>query len=198
MSPQTCSANPHWLSEQLPADHWEQVHGHRDYYAYLRSPGYRQLVLQPIARWINTIDGPCLDVGCGEALLAALVTVPYTGVDASSAALQRSHGGWCCRLVAGRLEDPASLPPGPYAVVVLNGVLEVLIKPEHRLELLEAYRQRTLCRYFIIGDILRLEETSLLQAYRLVERVEVFIPQQQMAGQPEVKRRRKLLWLECD
>lgn len=138
-----------------------------DYYWYLRSEPFRKAFFLPIADMVHRLGGPVLDVGCGEAVLADYVHVPYLGIDGSVEAVRRANQrlGGRRTVRVGRIEDPSSIPLlYYYATVLFGGVMEVLIKPEARVPLMEHYRERFLVRHFIIYDLERLD-TSLIEAH---------------------------------
>lgn len=157
-----------YLNLDQSAGELNDLWGERDYYHYLRSEAFVEAFLKPIAAIVNRLGGPVLDVGCGEAALADHVTVPYLGIDGSESAIRRSMarhrlGVWTW---PGRIESPPRLP-GVFPTAVFGGILEVLVKPEHRVPLLEMYRERFGVRYFIVYDLERLDTSALDLHYGL-------------------------------
>lgn len=138
-----------------------ELYGEQDYYAYLRSSPFREAFTRPLAAIVNRLGEPVLDVACGEGCLADYVTVPYAGFDGSATAIERGRnrlgcgGGAGARLEVGRFESPAI--EGLFPTVVFGGILEVLVKPESRVSLLEMYVARYGARNLIVYDLERLD-----------------------------------------
>lgn len=166
--------------DQSPAE-LDDLYGTRDYYWYLRSDPFRQAFLEPLARIVNRLGAAVLDVGCGEAVLADYAAVPYTGLDGSQSAIDRAYrrlmrlgtlsrlSNGFVQLHVGRFEDPVASVRGNFGTVVFGGILDVLVRPEARLALLEHYRQLYGVRYFVIYDLVRLDTAPLDRHYHLVE-----------------------------
>ncbi len=146
----------------------------QDYYWYLKSEQFIKAFLKPIAGIINSAGEPCLDVACGEAILADLVTVPYWGFDGSEIAINKARirisntdpskiQTNSITLGIGRIEQPTAT--GEYGTIVFGGVMEVLIKPDKRVPLLEMYQEKYRAKRFIIYDLERLDTTEIEQRY---------------------------------
>lgn len=175
----------------------EQVHGAADYYAYLRSPEFVEAFTRPVADIVNRLGKPVLDAGCGDGALAEHVSVAYAGFDGSAAAvarLQARHAtpdGGCGVLAwVGRLEEPR--PAGAFPTVVFSGILEVLVRPEARVPLLELYRRTYRAEHFVICDLERLD-TSAIEARYGPPLEETHRVAANPGGLPDVKLRRKIL-----
>lgn len=155
------------LNINQPIEEVDILYGPMDYYWYLRSPQFRTTFLAPIGAIINRLGGDCIDVGCGEGQLGDYVKGNYIGIDASPNAIKRgraihSHNK---TLIVGRIENPQLYwaPTREFCkVIVFGGVMEVLIKKECRVQLLNLYREMFSPSYFIIYDLARLD-TSLIE-----------------------------------
>lgn len=169
------------LNINQPADELAAIHGAQDYYWYLRHPDYLQAVMIPIAQEVNILGLPCVDAGCGEAMLAEHVLVPYYGFDGSSTAIVQAvkrRGDLLERVRIGRLEDPPPLPglEGP-CTLVLAGILEVLVLPDRREEFVRLYMHRYGVEWLIVCDLDRLDVTPLVRAYSLARNWTVCVPE---------------------
>lgn len=176
-----------WLSLNQSPDELRELY-ERDYYWYLRSPQFAEAFLRPLGHLIDSLGTSVLDMGCGEGQLSDYVKYPYYGIDGSARAVEQAqalgrnvHGG--------RIEDPCITLT--FDVIVFGGILEVLIKPEGRVPLLEMYAGRFKARHLVVYDLERLD-TSLIErhfgppvfeCHRVAEGIET----------EEVKRRRKIL-----
>ena len=93
-------------------------------------------------------QGRALDVGCGNARLAAFLKehrpgLDYLGVDASRALLERARRRVpAARLVCADWMRPLGLPRGPFALVALFGVLHHVPSRAARAALLRALAER--------------------------------------------------------
>jgi hypothetical protein len=181
------------------------IHGRQDYYWYLRSPQFREEFIKPLANIVNRLGLTCLDVGCSEACLADYLNVAYYGFDGSRAAIEKA----CERIktipVQGRIsisvdrfEDP-SLYINVIGTIVLGGILEVLVKPEHRVALLQMYQERYNPVYLVIYDLERLDTSEIDKVYGLPMEVVYlhcppFPPEKNV---PDVKLHRKIMVYQC-
>lgn len=139
----------------------------RDFYWYLRSDQFREAFLRPIAAIINRYGEPCLDAGCGEGILADYVVGSYVGFDGSETAIKRAKARKpLIAFLVSRIEAPP-LPAciGHFGTVVFGGIMEVLIKPDERMPLLEMYRQMYNVNRFIIYDLERLDTSAIEGMY---------------------------------
>lgn len=198
-----------WLNVDQSPEELEEVHGAADYYAYLRSPQFVEAFVKPVGAICQRLYDdsaretgrgcPVLDAGCGDGMLADHVGLcPYVGFDGSQAAIIRAlsrEGRGPGAYFVGRFEDPPC-PPSLTAIgfktLVLSGILEVLVKPECRVPLLEMYRERFGVTHFVICDLERLD-TSLLQEKYGPPVEELHRVAENPGGLPEVKLRRKIL-----
>lgn len=176
-----------------------------DYYWYLRSPEFQDTFLSRIGWLCNFYTGSSgriLDVGCGEGQLAEYIGRTfnrYYGFDGSVTAIRKNReiGG---RLLQGRIEDPPFDPKRyRFDVVVFGGILEVLIKPERRLDFVNLYRDKYTCRYFIVYDLERLDTLPLMKVHQLLYStiLEAQSPKNNKGESiPAVKLRRKIMVFE--
>lgn len=184
--------------DQSPA-RLDEVHGVMDYYDYLRAPEFVETFLKVLAGEIDNLGLPCLDVGCGEALLADLVAVPYVGLDGSTAAIakarQRSPQA---QLLVGRIEDPPEKLTDPqlfprFGTLVFGGLLHVLVRADRQRDFAEFYRQRFGVGYLVVYDLETLVTTALDQAYTRLVAYHARIPRERFPHLPPVKLARKIL-----
>lgn len=191
----------------------DKIHGEDDYYWYLRSPEFRDTFLKGIAEIVDYLGDPCLDVGCGEACLADYVRVSYTGMDGSREAIEKAIK----RLsITRRAEDPISLYiarienglgfDASFGTVIFGGILEVLIKPEHRVSLLQYYQKAYKVNHFVIFDLERLDTSKIEECYgKPITELHLVCPpiynklnsKSISIPIPEVKLRRKVLVYKC-
>lgn len=177
------------------------LYGERDYYAYLRSPQFKHTFLKQIGELIHEICGDwgrVLDVACGEGQLAEFVRCDYCGIDGSAKAIERgilAQIGDRHRfpLLTARMEDPPS-DIGYFNTIVFGGVLEVLIKPDHRVEFVNLYRDRYQATHFIVYDLERLDTGPLESTHRKLREIHASV--EEMPGLIDVKRHRKTLAFE--
>ena len=195
------------MNIQQSPEELNDLYGGRDYYWYLRHPAWIEHVIKPMADCINNLGVEwCVDAGCGEALLGDFVEA-YIGFDLSETALDRAanrnksldtlNALFCAPLI-----DPPSLyrisSGSGSCIVVFSGILEVLIKQQRRLEFLEFYRGVYGCQYFLIQDLLRLDEIPIQRRYDLVDAWYVSIPPEAFDGKlEEVKLKRKVMLYQC-
>lgn len=167
-----------------------ELYGEKDYYDYLRSGPFREAFIRPIADIVDRLGEPCLDAGCGEACLADYVTVPYCGFDGSETAIDRARKrAPHARLYVTRFEAPSIWDIFP--TVVFGGIMEVLVKPNARVPLLENYQKWYDVRHFIIYDLERMD-TSEIEA-RYGKPIEEMHASADLPGLMEVKKHRKIL-----
>jgi hypothetical protein len=186
-----------WLNIDDSPETLDHIHGDEDRWAYLRSPEFVEAFVRPVAAICNRLDDPILDVGCGDGILGDHIDLaPYFGFDGSQAAILRGltrKGRRPAALWVARFEEP---PPSHSWfnawTVVLSGILEVLVKPECRVPMLETYRERFKVRHFVVCDLERLD-TSAIEARYGPPVEEMHRVATGPAGVPEVKRRRKIL-----
>lgn len=191
-----------WLNLNQTPDELRELYGEQDYYYYLRSPEFCRAFIEPISQIVNTLGLAVLDVGCGEGCLVdytLLRKLSYLGIDGSETAIERARTrrpDLQFNFVVDRFEEPTVI--GVYPTLVLSGILEVLIRPEHRTSLIRHYRNRFGTEYMVICDLERLDETLLRAEFGkpLVEShlVADSLPERDVE---EVKRRRKLLVFKC-
>lgn len=153
------------------------LYGERDYYWYLRSPQFQEAFTKVVARLVDGVGEPVVDVGCGEAVLADHVGLPYFGFDGSDTALARAVARLLegpprglVSLVKGRLESPPPLPDlrewrGAQPTLVMSGVLEVLIKADRRVDFIRSYQHFYGAAHLIVCDLERLDTRSLEIAF---------------------------------
>ena len=139
-------------------------------WSYLGSPQYAAAYLQPLAAMC--VGDAVLDVGCGEGWLAGHIGGrQYVGFDASRVAIERARRVFrnCARdrFFVGRLEDPPFLINGPDTIVFGN-ILEVLVKPECRLPLIDLYVTKYRPQRVIVYDMEKLDTRPIEDKYRLV------------------------------
>lgn len=203
------------MNIQQSPEELNDLYGDRDYYWYLRHPAWIEYVIKPMADCINALNVDwCIDAGCGEALLGDYfcryiqrdpfgTDSGYRGFDLSHNAIERatkrnSELGVHNVLFGAPLDDPPRLSWCSPSVVVFSGILEVLIKQERRLEFLEFYRGVYGCRYFLIQDLLRLDDIPIQRRYDLVDFWYVSIPPEAFDGKlEEVKLKRKVMLFKC-
>jgi len=173
----------------------------RDYYWYLKSPAFRTMFLERIGGLVNGYGDPVLDVGCGEGWLADYVTVPYVGVDGSEEAIatarqrvKRPAEQFCVARFEDRRDIDILSGRGQFPTIVFGGMLDVYVKPQERVTLLEQYL-RFGTKRFVIYDLERLDHRPLAKRFRLVHEWHgtAIVPQIKM-----VKRKRKILVYEVD
>jgi hypothetical protein len=154
-------------------DELNRVHGEMDYYWYLSSKAFVDAFLQPMAKIIDRLDDPCLDVGCGEAVLADLVNVPYAGFDGSESAVSKALvRNPRLQVMVGRIEFPPDHPffQRDFGTVVFGGLLSVLIKPAAYADFFRLYRDRFKVKHFIVYDLDRVDLLPIGPGYTLIER----------------------------
>lgn len=152
------------LNVNLSDEMLHEVHGKDDYYWYLRSEQFVDTFLRPVAALVNCYGDPVLDVGCGEGVLASLTNVPYVGIDGSGSAVSKAFKRHPRGIYyQNRIEDPCIV--GEFPTVVMSGILEVLIKPERRVDFMEMYRERFKTKRFIVCDLERLDESAITVRY---------------------------------
>lgn len=188
-----------WLNLNQTPDELRELYGERDYYYYLRSPQFCRAFIKPTAQVVNSLGRGVLDVGCGEGYLADHVTVRYLGIDGSVTAIERARerrSNIAGAFRVDRFEEPTII--GVYPTIVLSGILEVLIKPEHRVSLIQHYINRFSTEYVVICDLERLDETALRAEFRepLIES-HLIADSLSERDVEEVKRKRKLLVFKC-
>lgn len=179
--------------DQSPAE-LADLYGGRDYYWYLRSDPFREAFLRPLGRMVNELRLPCLDVGCGEGQLAEFVTGIYVGIDGSASAVARGKArNPRLDIRAGRLEapDPAW---GPAGTAVFGGIMEVLVRPDRRVPLVELYRETFGLSYLVVYDLERLDTGALEGRYRKLSEYHARAEMPDL--EPAVKRDRKILVFE--
>lgn len=183
--------------DQTPTE-LSKLYGPDDFYWYLRSQPFIDTFIIPIANLVNNYATSCLDVGCGEGRLAQYVTVPYTGIDGSNTAIERakryrdlSKYNHSIDFIQARFEDPPYM--GNQDIIVFGGILEVLIKPQHRVDFINIYKQ-FMPRHFIVYDLERLD-TSLIEAHFGPPIVEIHASVQ--LDIIEAKKHRKVLLFKC-
>jgi len=170
-----------------------RLYGADDYYWYLRSPEFSQTFLKEIGRIVNHFPGGVLDVGCGEGQLAHWIKSPYTGIDACEKAvykaMDKNSGHPNATFWVSRLEDCQSLVGG-FDCIVFGGILEVLIKPEERLNLVKHYMERFNATCLVVYDLLRFNDHFLQEEYDRIHRFEGEVDLPQIIPQ---KRKRQIL-----
>lgn len=161
--------SPDILNINQSAEEVNENYGEKDYYWYLRSLEFRKAFLEPLGDVVNYYGKSCLDVGCGEGQLGDYVKGHYVGFDASEAAIKRGIArNPNLNLFVGRFENPV-VGLGPFDVIVFGGVLSVLIKPAHRVELVQTYLSFYDARYAIVYDLENLDTAELDRNFWLLE-----------------------------
>lgn len=138
-----------------------------DYYWYLRSEAFRKAFLELVGHLANVHGYGCLDVGCGEGQLSEFIETHYYGIDGSADAVAKGQK-LGRNIQCDRFENPATIS-GYYDVVVFGGILEVLIRPEHRLEFVNYYVEKVRAKYVIVYDLTRLDTYPLERGYKLLQ-----------------------------
>ena len=174
------------------------LYGAKDYYWYLRSSQFGEAFLKPLAELVMRYGTSCLDVGCGEGQLYEWLhpESEYRGIDGSNTAIER--GLKKNRPIGiGRFEEPQkwSKWDEEYDVVVFGGVLEVLIKPQFRVDFLKMYK-RFGCSHFIIYDLDRLDTSLIEKEFKLIELKHTILAAPDMKL-VDAKYRRKIWVFEC-
>lgn len=168
----------------------------KDYYWYLRSQAFSDMFLSKIgcvASLLGKYPKKVLDVGCGEGQLAQYVSCGYLGFDGSKSAIDRAlnrYRGQPLSFEVARFEDPPMVG-GVFTTAVFGGVLEVLVKPEHRLDFIQKYITLYRLQYFIVYDLERLDTWPLEHPYQIIGEFRGGVPE--MGGLLDVKRHRKVL-----
>lgn len=180
------------------------------YYDYLVSAEFLEAFIKPLAERINALGKFCVDVGCGEGLVADYLNVPYLGIDCSGVAIDKALARQtelpCERchtrstFVKSRIEAVSSEVLDELAqfsedsTLVLGNILQVTVKVSRRIEFIEEYI--TLCRaaHFIVYDLAILDETTLVDRFTLLDRYEASVD---MPDLQPVKRARKILVFAC-
>lgn len=164
-----------WLNVDQSSEELDELYGERDYYAYLRSHNFRPLYATVAAHVSKLVggDGYVLDVGCGEAMLADYLPsdIRYFGLDASRAAIRRARERMgllppVSNLYPHRIEERFRVTN--FGVVVFGAIMEVLIKPKHRVDLVNQYRETTRASHFIVHDLDRLDVSELSRSHHLL------------------------------
>lgn len=154
----------HMLNINQQPDTLDNIYGEQDYYWYLRSDEFKSAFQQSIGYYANKLGKRCLDVGCGEGQLSEFIDNRYAGFDGSFVAIERGRQRYPkADLRVGRLEAPPEYEEG-FDVIVFSGILEVLVLPEHRVNFVRNYLAFYRAKYFIVCDLLRLDESDL-QSY---------------------------------
>lgn len=166
-----------------------------NYYWYLNSQPFRDVLLQPLGQIINRRGLPCLDVGCGEGWLAAHVTVPYVGFDGSAIAIRRAKARHPDKLFhCGRLENPTCSIPR-HSTIVFGNLLAVLVREECYVDFLEMYRERFAPAVLIVYDLERTDLSAIRQRYRLLEEYHASV---KLPDIEKVKRHRQIVVFACN
>ena len=174
-------------------DELRDIHGRQDYYWYLRSPQFRTALSEPIANLI--VERGCksvLDVGCGEGVLRDCLpeSVAYLGIDGSQAAVDKAVT-LGRPVILGRIEEPETNCAGLFDCLVFSGILEVLVKPERRSNLIGNYILARKPKLLVICDLVRLDTSSL--ETMLGKPLELWSVDIDLAGIPQVKNHRKVI-----
>lgn len=195
----------------------DELYGSKDYYWYLRSPPFVEAFIKPMATVINEIGLPCLDVGCGEAVLFDYLKVPYAGLEGSSSAIERAN---YCRpsarvihgrieapvatllthfrrdvpvgldsAISGRIEPPIAIVPPEFGTIVFGGLFSVIVNPERQVDFISRYAAFK-PQFFIVYDLERTNTDRIdLRFSRILERHATA----EIHLKPDVKRHRKIL-----
>ena len=168
----------------------DELYGSKDYYWYLRSPPFVDAFIKPMATIINEIGLPCLDVGCGEAVLFDHLKVPYVGIEGSASAIERAnHCRPTARIVRGRIESPVAIFPLDFGTIVFGGLFSVLVKPDRQFDFINRYAAFK-PKFFIVYDLERTDTTQIDERFeRILERHATA----EIDLKPDVKRHRKIL-----
>lgn len=183
------------LLRDIPDKRLNEMYDGEDYYWYLHSEQFQTVFLKPLASLINSFGEPCLDVGCGEGWLAEYVTVPYTGVEGSTVAVETARSRFPDReFFYGRIESPLkTLLGSQFRTIIFGGILDVLVNKENYVDFLELYLIFYPAR-FVIYDLERLDTSEIDRRFNLLEK---FHGSVEVGGIPEVKRHRKVLVYSC-
>lgn len=195
------SSLKHVLKRNIPDSRLKEMYQDEDYYWYLKSDEFQRAFLQPLGNFAKTLGDSVLDVGCGEGWLWPHVKpMRYLGIDASEDAIrtaEKTH------------EQKTTAPPNPdwlhcrfedytkdkrpwfmeFDVVVFGGILDVLVREEHRRELIDHYIKETNCKHIIIYDLQRLN-ASFMDGFHLEAEVHNTVDMTDIVW---VKRHRKIL-----
>jgi len=191
-----------WMRNVPDQDRLDEIYkdggnegGH--YYWYLHSPEFRDRFLKPLGWICSSLGTRVLDVGCGEGWLADHVSIPYFGLDLSKIAIARANE---LRSRTGRgqfhqraLEDLPWDGCPRASVVVFGGILEVMVKPEFRSDLINAYQQMTESNYTLVYDLERLQMGSIEDHELISEYHAEAYPGIQTSRLETEKARRKIL-----
>mgnify|MGYP005812530077 FL=1 len=173
-----------------------KMYGQDDYYWYLRSPQFAETFLKEIGRIVNHFEGGVLDVGCGEGQLAPWVKVPYVGIDACVVAINKAEDRWGGDRLdrsfwVSRLENIESIPTSrDVDSIVFGGILEVLVNPEERLNLVKQYMEKFNATCLVVYDLLRFDDSFLQAEYDRIYRFEGEVDMPEIIPQ---KRKRQIL-----
>lgn len=180
-----------WLNLDQSPDELAGLY-REDYYWYLRSEEFGRAFLSIVAEEAARDCERLLDVGCGEGQLSRYWPHEYVGFDGSAVAVANGRiANPLADLRVGRIEDPPDV--GPCDAVVFGGILEVLVRPEHRVDLVNLYRDRYGARLFVVYDLERLDTAPLERTHRLLS---VRHAVASGVDVPEVKLCRKILTFE--
>lgn len=174
-----------------------------DYYWYLKSEEFKRTFLQPLGKFVSECGGPVLDVGCGEGWLFPFCgRMVYKGIDASRAAIAEANKIYV-ELLPNRETNPSFQvcrleeykDRQPFNTVVFGGILNVLVKPEHYVDVLCHYREACAANYLIVYDLQRLKTHAIEAAgFELVKR---YYDTVDMPKIHPIKRARKILVYRC-
>ena len=153
-----------YLNHNLSQDHLDKTY-QSDYYWYLKSPEFSQTFLKPLGNICNELGGHVLDVGCGEGQLYRHINVEYTGIDASSIAIERAKETWPGDFRVARFE---TWEEQGFDTVVFGGVLSVIVLPTMYISFIRKFGGS----HFIIYDLQKLDTTDIDKRWECIHSIE--------------------------
>lgn len=177
------------------------LYGEKDYYWYLRSPEFRESFLIPLKNLLFPFTRVVLDVGCGEGQFGSVWDGIYCGLDGSPNAIRRGRdANPTLDIRFGRMEYPSMSfsPQAKFHSILFGGILEVLIKPEKRIEFISGYIRQFQASYFAVYDLTRLDTYRIDKLWGCIGETHLTCTSPEIAGKiPEVKLNRKVLIYRC-
>lgn len=178
-----------------PEGELRQLYGGDNYYWYLSSRPFVEAFTKPLAGYVNELDKPVLDVGCGEGILGDFCEVPHVGFDGSDSAIARGmKRNPRLDLRVGRIEHPEFLLPEEFGTIVFGGLLSVIVRPERYIEFIRLYEIFN-PQFFIIYDLERVDTKEIDATFA---KTAEYHGSAVMDLQPEVKKHRKILVYRWD
>lgn len=182
-----------WLNIDQSPEELNRIYGD-NYYHYLSSVAFRAAFYWPIGEIVNEFKHNVLDVGCGEGQLSLCCLVEYLGIDGSEKAIEkaRQFEDSATRFRVARFEDYRN-DGAEFGIIVFGGIMEVLVKPQFRVPLMEQYLARFRPQHFIVYDLERLDTTQIDARFRKIKELHRSAV---LDGIEEVKKHRKILVYE--